>query len=94
MIQRAERIEKRVRRLAYIAGFAGPFTAIPQVMAVWTTHQAAGVSLVSQVGFLALAVIWLLYGAVVRDRPIVISSALWVILDLAIVSGILRYGFL
>lgn len=88
------RTESRVRRLAYIAGLIGPFTALPQAISSWTSHQAAGVSLWSAAGFSAVAGIWLAYGIVLRQGPIVISSVLWVVLDLAIVSGVWRYGHL
>ena len=91
-MQYDSRAESVVRRLAYVAGLAGPFTALPQAIYIWTAHQAAGVSLCSSVGFTAVAGIWLAYGIVLRQGPIVLSSTLWVILDLAIVSGVLRYG--
>ena len=91
-IQCDSRTESVVRRMAYIAGLIGPFTALPQAICIWTSHQAAGVSLCSAVGFTLVAGIWLAYGIVLRQGPIVLSSLLWVVLDLAIVSGVLRYG--
>lgn len=91
-VQDRNRIERPVRQVAYVAGLLGPFTALPQVATVWVFHQTSGVSLASEAGFTALAAIWLVYGAVLREGPIVLSSLLWVILDLAIVCGVLRYG--
>jgi len=91
-VQCDSRAESVVRRMAYIAGLIGPFTALPQAVCIWITHQAAGVSLFSSVGFTAVASIWLAYGIVLRQGPIVLSSLLWVILDLGIVAGVLRYG--
>jgi uncharacterized protein with PQ loop repeat len=91
-MQCASRNEFIVRRLAYFVGLVGPLTALPQVLSIWTYHQAAGVSLWSSLGITAIAVFWLAYGVVLRDGPIAISSFLWTILDLAIVSGVLRYG--
>ena len=94
MISRASKFERPVRKLAYVAGLLGPLSAIPQVVVVWSSHQTSGVSLVSQVLCLMLAMVWLAYGSVVRDRPIFISSCLWVILDLAIITGVLRNAHL
>ena len=88
----ASRSKEVVRRLAYLVGIAGPFTALPQALSIWTYHQAAGVSFWSSLGITASAVVWLAYGVVLRDGPIVFSSLLWTILDLAIVSGVMRYG--
>jgi uncharacterized protein with PQ loop repeat len=84
--------EVLVRRLAYFAGLAGPLTALPQAVSIWMSHQATGVSFWSATGFSAVAVIWLTYGVVLREGPIVISSLLWLVLDLAIVFGVWRYG--
>ena len=93
-MQHASRIEWVVRRAAYFVGLVGPLTALPQVLSIWTYHQAAGVSLLSSLGITAIAAFWLAYGVVLRDGPIMISSFLWTVLDLAIVSGVLRYGSL
>jgi uncharacterized protein with PQ loop repeat len=43
-MQRASRTELVVRRLAYIVGLAGSFTALPQVLSIWTYQQAAVVT--------------------------------------------------
>ena len=91
-MQCVSRTEALVRRLAYITGLVGPFTTLPQAVSIWMSHQAAGVSFWSAAGFAAVAGIWLVYGIVLREGPIVISSLLWVTLDLAIVAGIWRYG--
>ncbi len=88
------RSKEVVRRLAYIVGVIGPFTALPQALSIWMHHQAAGVSFCSALGITAIAVFWLAYGVVLRDGPIMFSSLLWTVLDLAIVSGVLRYGSL
>ena len=93
-MQSASRTETVVRRSAYIVGVVGPFTALPQALSIWTYHQATGVSFLSSLGITAIAVFWLAYGVILRDGPIVFSSLLWTILDLAIVSGVLRYGSL
>ena len=93
-MQRAHKRELVIRRLAYLVGLVGPFAALPQVFSIWMYHQAAGVSFWSSLGITAIAVFWLAYGTILRDGPIVLSSLLWTILDLAIVSGVLRYGSL
>jgi len=91
-MQCISRTELLVRRLAYVTGLVGPFTALPQVVSIWMSHQATGVSLWSSVGFAMVSGIWLAYGIVLRQGPIVLSSLLWIVLELAIVSGIWRYG--
>ncbi len=90
--QSVRKCEVLVRRLAYIVGLVGPLTALPQVLSIWISHQATGVSLWSEVGFASIAFVWLAYGVILRQTPLVISSFLWVLLDLAIASGVWRYG--
>ena len=81
-----------IRRLAYLVGLAGPFTTVPQVCSIWMRHQATGISFWSSLGVSAIAAFWLTYGVMVREGPIVLSSILWLILDLVIVAGVIRYG--
>jgi uncharacterized protein with PQ loop repeat len=81
-----------IRRLAYVAGLAGPLAALPQAISIWMTHKADGVSFWSALGLTVVAAIWLAYGVVLRQRPLVVSSLLWLMLDLGIVSGVWRYG--
>ena len=92
MKSRASGLEVFIRKLAYLVGFLGPLAALPQAISIWMTHQAAGVSFWSAAGITAVAGVWLAYGVVLRQGPIVLSSAFWMILDLAIVSGVWRYG--
>ena len=60
---------------------------VPQVVAVWT-RSAEGVSLASWVGYLAASVAWLAYGIQKRDTTICLTYAGWILLDLAIIAGI------
>jgi uncharacterized protein with PQ loop repeat len=91
-VQSDSKPEMLIRRLAYLVGLVGPFTALPQVLSIWMTHQAIGISFWSSVGITAIAAFWLAYGLMLREGPIVLSSALWLVLDLAIVAGVVRYG--
>ena len=93
-MQHASRSKEVVRQLAYLVGLAGPLTALPQVFSIWMYHQATGVSLWSSLGITAIAAFWLAYGVIWRDGPIVLSSLLWTVLDVTIVTGVLRYGSL
>lgn len=83
-----------VGRLVYLAAFVGPLSVIPQVAEIWfVDHNAKGVSLVTWLSFTILSIIWLIYGLQRRDRPLIISNALWVVGELIVVAGAIHYDF-
>lgn len=65
----------------YVAGIASPLMTIPQIYDVWVLNKLDGVSVTSWSGYLLFSFVWLAYGIVHRDRPIFVSSMLWVIAE-------------
>jgi uncharacterized protein with PQ loop repeat len=64
---------------------------VPQVLAIWIEHNAGGVSLISWVSYLIGACLWFVYGLQKRDKTIYLACVGWVLLDLAVVIGIVVY---
>lgn len=62
---------------------------VPQVLAVWGDGGAGGVSLVSWVSYLVAACLWFVYGLQKRDKTIYLACVGWVVLDAAIVAGVI-----
>ena len=62
---------------------------VPQVYAVWAQDDASGVSLWSWGAYLASACLWLVYGLQRKDKTIYLACIGWILLDAAIVVGIL-----
>jgi uncharacterized protein with PQ loop repeat len=65
---------------------------VPQVLAIWVGRAAHGVSLTSWLAYLVGASLWLAYGIEKRDRTIWVACIGWILLDAAIVLGVLVYG--
>ena len=65
---------------------------IPQVLAIWVSQQAAGVSVISWSTYLASAVLWLVHGLQQGDKNIYLPCIGWIGLDAAIVAGVLIHG--
>jgi len=65
---------------------------IPQVLAIWVGHQAAGVSVVSWSAYLLSAVLWFWYGLKLRDKNIYLPCVGWVGLDAAVIVGAIVYA--
>lgn len=65
---------------------------IPQVLTIWVSHRAAGISMVSWGAYLVSAAVWLWYGLQKRDKNIYLPCLGWIILDGAVIVGALVYG--
>ena len=65
---------------------------VPQVLTIWIGHNAAGVSLVSWAAYLLSAGLWLVHGVRTADKTIYVPCLGWILLDLAIVVGVIRYS--
>ena len=70
----------------------GPLSAIPQVLKIWGGKDATGVSALSWFLNFLLGSIWLFYGIVHREKPIIINSSLWMCMHVLIIIGTLKYG--
>jgi uncharacterized protein with PQ loop repeat len=76
----------------YILGLFGPIMTIPQITKIWVDQNAAGVSVVSWSAYLVSAVIWLFYGIFHKEKPIVFIYSIWIVMEIAVVVGVLLYG--
>jgi uncharacterized protein with PQ loop repeat len=65
---------------------------VPQVVIVWTGTSVEGVSLVSWLSYLVSACLWLVYGLRKHDKTIYLACIGWILLDAAIVIGVLVRG--
>ena len=79
-------------RLVYIVGILMPIFTIPQAWAIWSTGTAAGVSLTTWTANLLAAIVWLCYGVLHKEKPIIFMYILLAIINSAIVFGILIYS--
>jgi uncharacterized protein with PQ loop repeat len=65
---------------------------VPQVWAIWTTDNTEGVSLLSWGAYLLAACLWFVHGLRKRDRTIYVACIGWIILNAAVVAGVLVRG--
>jgi MtN3 and saliva related transmembrane protein len=83
---------RTIDRVVTVVAFVGPLTSVPQIVEIWFVDKSAGgVSLITWLLFIVMAVIWLIYGVAHKQRPIVISNALWIVAQGLIVLGALRF---
>src|SRR2546430_4488496 len=77
--------------VAFVNGFVGPLTSLPQLHMIITTHQTAGVSLLTWWLFVASAALWLVYSVVHRAWPVMISAVLSIVVELAVIAAVPVY---
>jgi uncharacterized protein with PQ loop repeat len=65
---------------------------IPQVWTIWIGQQASGVSILSWSAYLVSALLWLLFGVRRHDRNIYLPCVGWIVLDVAVIAGVVFYG--
>ena len=78
--------------IVLVVGILGPAMTIPQVLKIWLEQSAAGVSLISWSAYLLLDMTWITYGVVHKVKPIIISYIVWIVLEIFLIAGIVRYG--
>jgi len=79
-------------KLTFIVGIIGPFTVLPQIYSIFSTHSAAGVSLMTWVLIFVVTFPWILYGIAHKEKSIIVSFILWEVVNLMVVVGVLLYG--
>jgi uncharacterized protein with PQ loop repeat len=62
---------------------------VPQVWSVWVEGDTAGVSLLSWSAYLLAACLWFVDGLRKQDRTIWMACIGWILMDAAVVVGIL-----
>ena len=65
---------------------------VPQILTIWISREAAGVSLLSWSAYGISALVWFWYGVQKRDPNIYLPCVGWVLLDGAVIVGAAVYG--
>jgi len=84
-------IKKFFDYLMYGVGVLAPVALVPQILEIYTTKSASGVSLATWSLFTIVNVLWVIYGSIHKDKHIFLSSSFMIIFDLIVVIGILLY---
>ena len=76
----------------YTAGILGPLATIPQVLQIYTTHSATGVSLATWSIYALFDLPWVVYAFVHREPPLIVCYLLWFFFNALVAVGVLLYG--
>jgi len=79
-------------RFIYVVAVFGPVISLPQIWKIWILKEAVGVSAITWSGYLLIAIFWLIYGFMHKEKPIIFANVLWLFIHSTIVIGVVIYG--
>jgi uncharacterized protein with PQ loop repeat len=85
-------IKKFLDKIIFAVAFIMPLMTLPQIYNIWVLKDATGVSVATWSAFLFFALIWLSYGIVHKEKPLIISYATWIVMHVSVVVGTILYG--
>ncbi len=86
------KLKRNFDKLIYIAVIFGPIMTIPQLLKIWTSKNAAGVSFIAWASFSVISILWLTYGILHKEKPIIFMNLALIILQALIAISALIYG--
>ena len=75
-----------------IVGFIEPIVIIPQVIQIFSTQNASGLSLVTWIPYIVVSLLWIYWGLRRRLKPIYIPQTAWLVFEIIIIYGIIKYS--
>ena len=80
-----------VSQLGYVAGAITVASFLPQVVRAWRTRQTRDLSLASLTLLITAGMLWIAYGALSRDWPVVATNGGMVALLMLLAGAKIRY---
>ena len=87
-----KKAKKFFNRIIYFIIALGILVNLPQLFKIFYEKTAAGVSLISWLGYSFISIAWLIYGISNKEKPIIINSIFLFIIQAIIVTGIILYS--
>lgn len=76
----------------YVVAIGGPLSVLPQIIQTFETRDVSGLSLSTWILWEVLTIVWLLYGFLHKEAPIIVSQSIYLIFNGIIIAAILFYG--
>jgi len=86
-----DKFKRLIDNLIYVIALFGPIVSIPQIIKIYFYQNASGVSTFTWTGYLIGSIFWLIYGIIHKEKPIIFSSILWIIIEIFIFIGTIIY---
>jgi MtN3 and saliva related transmembrane protein len=79
-----------VQLIGLVAGSLTTLAFFPQVLRTWRSRQTRGLSLTWLLLFTTGVLLWLVYGLVIDDLPVIVANAVTLVLTLCLLGMKLR----
>ena len=87
-----DKLKNLFDKLIYAAAIVGPLVTLPQILKIWMDKSIEGLSIYTWLGFMAISSLWLVYGILHKEKPIIVSSILYFSAYIIIVAGIIIHS--
>lgn len=85
-------LKRYVDKLMFAIAVLGPVVTIPQLFQILETKDVKGLSLFTWLMWSFFSFVWLVYGMLHRDIPLIVSQALYLAINVAITVAIFAYA--
>ena len=80
-----------ITAIGFAAATLTTLSFLPQVLKVWRTRSADDISLVTYSMFCLGIVLWLVYGLLLGDAPIIVANVVTIVLAGSVLGLAIRY---
>lgn len=77
--------------IGYLAAIMGTVCWIPQAVQVWRTRDTRSLSLMANLMFLVTVILWLIYGVMILDVPLIVANVVSTTAMISIVAAKLKF---
>ena len=81
-----------LERILRLLSVATMLMTVPQITTIWMGGNVGGISLISWGAYLFSACLWFVYGLQKRDKTIYFACVGWILLDAAVVIGVVVHS--
>lgn len=89
--EKQRRPRRIIDNLMMLVGVIASLSSAPQLIKNWQIHDASGVSLITYFIALVSVAAWFLYGLYIKNRPLIYTSALSIVIISGVIWQILIY---
>ena len=86
------KFKRVVDKLIYVMGVVVPIFTIPQAAQIWLNKTAEGVSSITWITYLINTIIWMVYGIIHKEKPVIFTFSFMTIINIVIVIGIIVFA--
>ncbi len=86
-----DKFKRNYDKLMYAVAIICPLITLPQLLKIWVYQDATGVSALSWLGFSIISVLWMYYGILHKEKPLIVMNIAFATMQLLTAIGAIRY---